>query len=277
MHWRILMTTVTLACSSRTTDVGSRPLSTPVQDVPERPRIVAHRGASGEAPENTLAAFRLAWELGVESIELDVHATKDDQVVVMHDPTTKRTGGVDLAIADHTLAELATVDVGSWKHARFASERIPTLANVFAATPTERTVFVEIKSGPSTVPAVARAIRAAPPTIAVALQGYDAATLAALSRELPGIAAYWTIDPPMQGDRPLPYPPTILDEAKRHGFAGVALFHGVVTSELVDRARSLQLAVDVWTVNDAAVLGRWVADERVRWIETDRPERVPAR
>src|SRR5690242_159422 len=110
-----------LACSS------SVPSPTPPPDPPNgpvalpitRPRIVAHRGASAEAPENTMSAFRRAWELGVECVELDVHVTRDGETVVIHDDTTERTGGRDRAVAAQTLAELRELDVGGWKASRF--------------------------------------------------------------------------------------------------------------------------------------------------------------
>src|SRR5688500_6878111 len=87
----------------------SGPVHEPAQAKPLRPRIVAHRGASFEAPENTISAFKRAWALGVEGVELDVRVTKDGEVVVFHDATTKRIGGVDRPVADQTLAELRTL------------------------------------------------------------------------------------------------------------------------------------------------------------------------
>jgi glycerophosphoryl diester phosphodiesterase len=236
------------------------------------PRIVAHRGASHDAPENTLAAFRRAWELGVECVELDVHLTKDGEVVVMHDPNTRRTTGVDGWIAEKTLAELKTLDVGAWKGA--AGERIPTIAEAIATMPRGRTLFIELKSGLDTVPAVARAIRAANPEphAHIALQGYGAEALAALGKELPNTSTFWDVDPPMDGDRPLPYPLSIVDEAKRHGFTGLALNYVTVTDELIAKARAAGLELDVWTINDPEPLAAARARSELRWIETDRPD-----
>lgn len=245
--------------------------------VPTRPRIVAHRGASATAPENTVAAFRHAWELGVESVELDMHLTRDGEVVVMHDPTTKRTAGVELVIAKSTLAELQALDVGRWKSPAYAGERIPTIADALATIPSGRTMFLEIKPGADTAPAIARAIRAADPRPRggqIAIQGFDARAITALGRELPGVPVYWTVDPPVEGeDQILPYPLAILDEAVQHGFAGIALYHGATSDALVDKARAAGLLVDVWTLNEPAELAHW-ATRDVRWIETDRPDLV---
>ncbi|MDP6721144.1 MAG: glycerophosphodiester phosphodiesterase family protein, partial [Pirellulaceae bacterium] len=92
--------------------------------------IVAHRGASYDAPENTLAAFRLAWRQGADGIEGDFYLTKDGQIVCIHDADTKRTAGVSRQVAKSTLAELRELDVGRWKDEEFAGERMPTLQQV---------------------------------------------------------------------------------------------------------------------------------------------------
>jgi len=95
------------------------------------PRIIAHRGACGYAPENTLAAFRKAYELGAKWVEFDVKLTKDDVPIIFHDDTTKRTtNGPDRKIADLTWAEIKQLDAGSWFAPEFANEHVPTLEEV---------------------------------------------------------------------------------------------------------------------------------------------------
>src|SRR5687767_8313270 len=81
--------------------------------------IIAHRGASHDAPENTLAAFRLGWQQGADANELDIHQTKDGQIVTLHDKSTKRTTGIAFDVTQQTLAELRGQDAGGWKGARF--------------------------------------------------------------------------------------------------------------------------------------------------------------
>ncbi len=265
---------VLLACSSA-------PLSNPPGTSVTRPRLVAHRGASHDAPENTIAAFHKAWELGVECVELDIHLTRDHEVVVIHDDNTKRTTGLDRDVASLTLAELQVLDAGSWMSPRFAGERIPTIAEALATIPEGRTMFIEIKSGPETAGALARAIRAADPRprgAHIALQGFDPAALSAFAAELPGVPAYWTVMPPLDDQRePLPYPTSIVAEAVRRGFPGVALLYASVDDDLVAAARAAGLLVDVWTLNDPADVARWYGRPEIRWIETDRPELIPAR
>jgi hypothetical protein len=89
--------------------------------------IIAHRGASYLAPENTVASARLAWEKNADAVEVDVYLTTDQRVVVIHDRTTKRTGGEELEVANCTAEQLRRLDVGSFKDASFAGERIPVL------------------------------------------------------------------------------------------------------------------------------------------------------
>jgi glycerophosphoryl diester phosphodiesterase len=251
---------------------------------PKRPRIVAHRGASLEAPENTLAAFRRAWELGVECVELDVHVTRDGHAVVIHDASTGRTAGRDRPVREQTLEEIKQLDAGGWKDPAYAGERIPTLGEVLAAVPSGRTLFVEIKPGAEAVPAIAKAIHAADPRprgAGLALQGFDPAALAAFAAAVPGAPAYWTVGPPLDKTdpdrpRPLPYPRSLVEDVRRHGFPGVALFYGSVDDELLGALRAAGILVDVWTINEPAEIERWYARD-VRWIETDRPDRALAR
>ncbi|MDH7569578.1 MAG: glycerophosphodiester phosphodiesterase family protein, partial [Armatimonadota bacterium] len=111
-----------------------------------RPVIVAHRGASGAAPENTLAAFRRALELGVPMLELDVHRSADGTIVVLHDATVDRTTDGSGAVAQMTLNEIRRLDAGVKKGPQFAGERIPTLAEVCALARGRAFLFVEVKA-----------------------------------------------------------------------------------------------------------------------------------
>ncbi len=112
-------------------------------------KIFAHRGARAYAPENTMAAFRLGWEMQADGIELDVQLTRDDQVVICHDHTINRTSSGKGWLRDYTLSELKRLDFGGWFAPKFAGEAIPTLAE-FAAwfQTTPMTLNVEIKNGP---------------------------------------------------------------------------------------------------------------------------------
>src|SRR4051794_20206839 len=98
-------------------------------------QIIAHRGASHDAPENTLAAVRLAWAQHADAVEIDVHLTRDGRLAVIHDPDTQRTAGIPQLVTETTLADLQRLDAGAWKGASFAGEKIPALEDVFALVP----------------------------------------------------------------------------------------------------------------------------------------------
>ena len=109
--------------------------------------IIAHRGASHDAPENTTTAIDLAWKQGADGVEIDVRLTKDGRIVLMHDATAERTGSLDRNVADMTLDELRALDVGVWKGETWAGERVPELMDVLGTVPAERKLFIEIKCG----------------------------------------------------------------------------------------------------------------------------------
>ncbi|MFC9777031.1 glycerophosphodiester phosphodiesterase [Paenibacillus chitinolyticus] len=111
-----------------------------------KPMIIAHRGAKGMAPENTLGAFKLGLEQGCEGIELDVHLSADGELVVIHDHTLDRTTDRQGAIAEKTLAEIKEADAGSWYSEAYKGEKVPTLGEVFDLVPDSIMINVEIKA-----------------------------------------------------------------------------------------------------------------------------------
>lgn len=111
--------------------------------------IIAHRGASGDAPENTMAAFQLAIDKKADGMELDVHLTKDGEVVICHDDDVKRTTNGQGLIKDMTLEELRRLDAGSWYGESFGGEAIPTLKEFMALVAgTQLLINLEIKNLP---------------------------------------------------------------------------------------------------------------------------------
>lgn len=108
------------------------------------PVIFAHRGASAYAPENTLAAFQLAYEQGADGIELDAKLSADGEVVVMHDATLKRTTGVDGKVKELSFREIQRLDAGGWKGQVFRGEPVPSLREVFASLGDKLLINVEL-------------------------------------------------------------------------------------------------------------------------------------
>lgn len=126
-----------------------------------RVEVIAHRGASAYAPENTMAAFKLANEMGADWFELDCTLSKDGRVIVIHDDDTERTTGVPGKVKDLTLDELKKLDAGSWKSPDFAGERLPTLEETFDFSKGKIGVYVEIKNSDDDTVLVAEILAAA--------------------------------------------------------------------------------------------------------------------
>ncbi|MEJ9231238.1 glycerophosphodiester phosphodiesterase [Peribacillus butanolivorans] len=117
------------------------------------PLKIGHRGASGYCPENTMASYYKAIELGADFLEVDIHLSKDGILVVHHDSTLDRTTNGKGNLRDYTVAELKELDAGSWFHARFKDERVPLLSEIFENFRSEVGILIEIKH-PSLYPGI---------------------------------------------------------------------------------------------------------------------------
>ena len=113
--------------------------------------VIGHRGASTEAPENTLAANDLAFQQKADGIEVDVRLTKDNHLVCMHDKSTFRTAGKKNLIKESTLNQLKSLDVGKWKGEKWSGEAIPSLHEVLSEMPLDKKIFIEVKEGIETI------------------------------------------------------------------------------------------------------------------------------
>ncbi len=107
--------------------------------------VIAHRGNSSEAPENTLAAINEAFALGASMVEVDVHLSADGQPVVIHDDTVDRTTNGKGLVAQMTIDQLKSLDAGSWKNPKYANERIPTLAEALKAAQGKGRLLLDVK------------------------------------------------------------------------------------------------------------------------------------
>ena len=108
-------------------------------------RYIAHRGASYQAPENTLASTKLAWKLGADMVECDIYLSKDHQIMAIHDGNTKRLSGIDLKVGNSLAKDLRKLDVGSFKSEKYKGEKIPYLRELIGTTPEGKYLVVEIK------------------------------------------------------------------------------------------------------------------------------------
>ncbi len=149
-------------------------------------KIIAHRGASFDAPENTLAAVNLAWRQRADAVEVDVHLTRDGHLAVIHDDNTRRTAGLNRKVVRQTMAELSALDAGRWKDNGRSREKIPALDEVLTGIPPGRRLFIEIKSRGDIASELARILTQSncrPPQIV--LIGFSLPTVASLKRQFP--------------------------------------------------------------------------------------------
>jgi glycerophosphoryl diester phosphodiesterase len=212
------------------------------------PLVIAHRGASAERPENTLAAFRRALSLDVDGIELDVQLTRDGVPVVFHDTTLLRLTGVRGQLARKSWPELRALRVRT-------SHPIPRLVDVLRLTRALCVVQIELKSGP--MEPVIRAIRTARATEWVILASFDAKLVASARDLAPGI-------PRMLISEGREAPAKLVHKLAVCGAGGLSVHHRAIRSAAwVGHFQARGYAVWSWTVNDrttAKRLAGWGVD-----------------
>jgi glycerophosphoryl diester phosphodiesterase len=274
------------AIASPAAAVARPSLNTNFFDLP-KPRAIAHRGASGNYPENTLSAFRAAAEAGAWYFELDVHMTRDGHIVVSHDPDLARTCGIEASIRELNLAEVKQADAGyafqspaADNSAQFKFRgrgiQIPTLAEVFAAFPDRRYVIEIKQSEPSLAAALLEVVDRFGMHRRVLMAGEHQGPIdeiRALASSIPTGMAYREIADFMQSLAPgaEPYSPRADALQVPPEFESWRL----VTRESVAAAHRLGIEVHVWTVNDPAEM-RAMLELGVDGIITDYPARLLA-
>ena len=197
-------------------------------------QIIAHRGASYLAPENTKAAALLAWQKNADSVEIDVYLTSDKQIAVIHDASTKRTAGKDLSVKNSTFAQLRQLDVGSFKDKKYAGEPIPSLADIIETIPPGKTLFVEVKCGPEIIPFLKQAFADSNKADQIVIIGFSLDTIAKAKKAMPNIPVYW-----LKGSRKdektgkwIPYDLDLVQTAKAKGLDGLNLHNLGLTKEI---------------------------------------------
>lgn len=210
------------------------------------PFIWAHRGASALAPENTLAAFSLAWDEGADGIELDVHLSRDGIPVVIHDETLERTTDGRGAVSSLRASELRRLDAGRWFAPAFAGERIPLLSEVLDWAGEDLPLNIELKTlraGEATL----RLLKDYP-RCRVLVSSFDQRLLAALRAAEPRLPLGFLCDSRLWR--------LVLRRALA---AGAASFHpraDLVSPALARRVKDAGLALYPWTVDDPERAGR---------------------
>ncbi len=231
------------------------------------PEIVAHRGSSDDAPENTVAAALLAWERGADAVEVDIHRTADGRLVVLHDEDTGRTTGVSGLVSAMTLEEIRALDAGSWKDAQYAGERIPLLDEILVTGGDSRRFFIEIKQGAEVVPALKKCLEQANlrPEQAVIIS-FSLEALRECKKQIPQHPALW-----LQQYKPEADIGEIIKAASDAGLDGLDLdYRWPIDAAFVGKVSAARLGLWVWTVDDADIAKK-LAQAGVKGITTNRP------
>ncbi len=233
--------------------------------------VIAHRGYSGEAPENTLAAFKKAIEVGSDMIELDIHFSRDRQIVVIHDETLERTADGLGRVAEFTLAELKKFDAGFWFSPEFKGERIPTLAEVLHLAKGKILVNIEIKSPSHGLYSVTELAEQALKEVQkmgmleeVIFSSFNPLALEKIRELAP--RAYVAILYHREWN-------FIAEITRGKSFEVLNLRKDFLNKEKIDRIKGLGMLVNVYTVNEEEELRRFV-EWGVNGIITNYPKRL---
>lgn len=232
------------------------------------PLVIAHRGASVFAPENTLAAFRLAKEQGAHAIEFDVKLTNDEKVVVLHDATLERTTSGKGPLSSFSYEEIKRLDAGSSFGPEFANEKIPTLEQVFEHVGSKMLMNIELTNYASPFDALAakvlQIVRSAGNESQILFSSFSAITLIRARRKAPDIPIGLLVHK---------LTPIWLTALYKR-LLKYEYFHpqdGMVTASLIDKIRDKKIGVNVWTVNDQSRM-RALIEMGVSGLITDNPE-----
>ena len=232
-----------------------------------RPLIVAHRGASACAPENSLAAFRRAIQDGAEGIEFDVRLASDGVPVVFHDETLERIAGQRKKVSAVVSSQLAEIDIGSWfnkafpqlQDPSFSSERIPTLAQTLKLLDDfSGRVYIELKCDGSDakelVRATARILKDSPLLPQIIVKSFSLSVLPIVREFLPTIKTAALFEPSIM--TMLRKKRFIIDLAEEFGADELSLHRSLISRGLMKRAKERALSIAAWTIDKPAWIPR---------------------
>lgn len=235
--------------------------------------IIAHRGFSARAPENTLGAFELAWKSGCDACELDVYLTADGKTAVIHDKDTKRTAGVKLGVAVSKQAELTVLDAGSWKGKKWSNEKIPTLEQALSTMPKgKQRFFIEVKCGAEIVPELKRILEPLRDRAAqLAIIAFNREAAVESKKALPWVKVYRLASGKTKDKKPTDLTQLIADtKADQLDGLDLSMADFPWDEAMVKQIRDAGFGLYVWTVNKPADAQRF-AKLGVDGITTDDP------
>ncbi len=227
---------------------------------------IAHRGASKIAPENTLAAFKKAIEIGVDAIELDLHGTEDGEIVVIHDPSLDRTTNLSGPINQTTLETIKQADAGAWFNPQFTGEKVPTLAEVLACIGDKTIAVLEIKDTLISETVVEN-IRDMNMLEQVVIISFHTSVLQTVRAIEPRIPTGWLIG----SSNGYTHTVQLCQQLGSLGSALLNVNHHLITAEFAYEVRRRGIALWSWTVDDIVRMRQMLAFG-VQGITSNQPE-----
>ncbi len=235
--------------------------------------IIAHRGESYDAPENTLAAINMAWERKVKAVEIDIQLTKDNEIVVIHDKDTLRITGKKKVIKKSTLKELKLLNAGFHKEGDWDNERIPKLSEVLDTVPLDCKVIIEIKSSDNILPKLAsELLQSGLLHSQIELIAFNSRTLVKAKQLMPDYRMLWLLSL----DYVLPWWLVWINErrtvnkVKKLNLDGVNVWAGKrLTANFISTFKDAGLFVYSWTVNSPEKAGSLI-ENGIDGITSDR-------
>ncbi|MGX9292228.1 glycerophosphodiester phosphodiesterase [Bacillus sp. A015] len=229
--------------------------------------IIAHRGSSSAAPENTIAAFDLAVQQGADYIELDVQLTLDQHVAVIHDDTIDRTTDGSGLVKSYTLDQLKKLDAGSWFDERFANERIPTLQEILERYSQRIGILIEIKHPKRQIgieKTVVDIINRFTYSRHIIVQSFDETALQRIKADAPSLRTAFIIKPSI-------FKMTKRNLAVYSSFADcLNMKKTMINRWWIDRIHSFGMDVFIWTVKDQKTADR-IKKYPIDGVVTDHP------
>lgn len=240
------------------------------------PMVEAHRGFSEDAPENTLASFEKAIQAGADRIELDLYASKDGRAIVIHDPTLDRTTNGSGPVKELTLSELKRLDAGSWKHERYADQKIPAFKEVLELAKGRVMVDIDLKDTDAIEPMV-EDLRSLDMVLETIVTGTSQDDIRLIRKVEPALSVFFERSDELnqlhEMGKKSEFIRTSIRLAQESQAPGFNFDYNTLSPEFIREAHLRGLYVIAWTVNDPLRM-----EELIRWgvdtVMTDKPDVV---
>lgn len=238
-------------------------------------QIVAHRGASGYAPENSIAAFKLSWELGADAIEADFRLTKDGEIVCIHDETTEKLATENLDVEQSSSEQLRSLRLLNKYDPKYDDQKIPTLSEVLAIVPEGKRIYIELKSASKIVPPLIKCLQLSNLSVEqICVISFDADVIRLLKSLEPKYETALLVNFKRSGLKLKPTVDEVIEYTETVGCEGISVkAHPLLSPDFGGRVKSAGYKFHVWTV-DVPTLAEEMRRRGADSITTNYPDRI---